>query len=186
MVADAVGAAITLRRFDLRSIQGDRAVLDVLQKAGCRIICRDGSLICKPSQLTAFEIDGSDIPDLVPILCVLACFCKGTSRIKRVERLRIKESDRIASTLELIQKMGGRAYYEEENDCLIVEGGKRLHGAEIQSYNDHRIAMCAAIAAAAAEGVTTIHDASCVKKSYPEFFRDYRNLGGICHGFNLE
>ena len=186
LVADALGAAVTLRQFDLRSIQGDRAVLDVLQKAGCRIICREGSLTCKPAQLTAFEIDGSDIPDLVPILCVLACFCKGTSRIKQVKRLRIKESDRIASTMELIQKMGGYIHYDEENDCLTVEGEKQLHGAEIQSYNDHRIAMCAAVAAAVAEGVTTIKNAACVKKSYPVFFHDYRNLGGICHGFHLE
>lgn len=183
LVADALGAEIALETFSPDSVQGDREILAILRRAGAEITLQDGRLSCAAEQLTAFEADGADIPDLVPVLCVLASFCQGVSRISHVERLRLKESDRIASTMELIRRMGGTIRYQD--GVLEIEGGG-LHGTEVDSAGDHRIAMCAAIAASAAQGDTVLHGADSVGKSYPLFFRHYRQLGGCEHVLDLE
>lgn len=184
LVADALGADIALKSFPEISVQGDREILAILKRAGAKVHLRSGTLTCRAKTLTAFEADGADIPDLVPILAVLACFCKGTSHITHTERLKLKESDRIASTLDLIRKMGGIASYQD--GTITIEGVGTLSGAELESFNDHRIAMCAAVAASAATGSTILHHADCVKKSYPAFFDHYRQLGGCCHVLDLE
>lgn len=184
LVADALGAEIRLTSFSDHSTQGDKAILDILRRAGACIIRKDGTLFCKGENLTAFEADGADIPDLVPILSLLACCCKGTSKIYHTERLRIKESDRIASTLDFITKMGGVASYQD--GTLTINGVDSLTGAKLNSYHDHRIAMCVAVAATIANGNTTLYDADCVKKSYPTFYQNYRQLGGCSHVLDLE
>ena len=123
-------------------------------------------------------IDVGDIPDLVPIVSVLACArSKGAvTRIVNAERLRYKESDRLVAVADIISKLGGQI--EELKDGLVIKGTETLKGGEIDSFNDHRIAMSAAIAAVICDEAVIIRRAEAVSKSYPRFFEDYQMLCG--------
>ena len=140
------------------SIQGDRAVVD---------ICRD-LLAGTPT------VDASDIPDLVPILSIVAG-AKNGAVFTNIQRLRIKESDRVASTIAMVEALGGRAWATE--DTLTV-CGTGYRGGTVDAQNDHRIAMSAAIAATVCTEPVTILGAEAVKKSYPKFWDEYARLGG--------
>lgn len=190
LTASCLGSQLTLRSFDSNSVQGDSAIISILKQASANPVFSEGTLSLSVNQLSAFEIEASDIPDLVPILCVLACFCDGISKIHKVERLKIKESDRIASTIEMITNLGGNISYTEATEhadsYLTITPVNEFHSAEINSYNDHRIVMAAAVAATRSNGTTIIHDAGAVKKSYPTFFEDYKALGGKSHVIHLD
>ena len=121
--------------------------------------------------------------DPLPILCILATALDGVSYIHRVERLRIKESDRIASTMSMVQALDGHIAYQD--DCISVKGCK-LRGGIVDCQNDHRIAMAAAIAATICDGEVTLKGAECVEKSYPTFWEDYQRLGGCSNLINLD
>ena len=161
-VANALGSTIEIAGLNENSLQGDKAIVE----------------ICKNSvNGEAFEIDCSDIPDLVPILSVLGCFCNGTSRILNAARLRIKECDRLAAMEDCLNKIGGKV--KSTADTLEIEGVGTLNGGEVGCFNDHRIAMSMAIAATRCEKPLIIRGAECVSKSFPNFFEVYRALGGI-------
>ena len=119
-------------------------------------------------------IDASDIPDLVPILSVLAAANHGAT-FTGIRRLRLKESDRVTAILSLIQSLGGNA--EATEDTLTIHPSP-LQGGIVDSHNDHRIAMAAAIAATVCAEPVTILSAEAVNKSYPKFWDEYRRLGG--------
>lgn len=121
-------------------------------------------------------IDASEIPDLVPILAVLACSKKGKTVIYNAERLKIKESDRLETVRATLSSLG--ADIEKTDDGLIINGTGKLIGGECESYNDHRIAMSAAIASCICENEVIINNAQAVNKSYPNFFVDFESLGG--------
>ena len=121
------------------------------------------------------EIDVSDIPDLVPIISVIFALNKGTRRIVNAQRLRFKESDRIKSTVDMINSLGGKAI---ENPDGLEICGTGFTGGRVPSHNDHRIVMAASVAALYAGGETVIENAQAVNKSYPEFFSDFKKLGG--------
>ncbi len=160
--ANILGSSIKIKGLNENSLQGDKAIVDICEK-----IMSNGK---------AYELDCSDIPDLVPILSVLGCFCKGTSRITNAARLRIKECDRLAAMETCLNKAGGKV--KSTPDGLEIEGVDTLKGVETDSFNDHRIAMSMAIAATRCEGEMIIRRAECVSKSYPDFFEVYRALGG--------
>ena len=122
------------------------------------------------------EIDVSDCPDLLPPLAVMAAFHDGATRLTNAARLRLKESDRLATVHQMLSALGGAA--SEEADSLTVYGVSTLPGGTVDGANDHRIVMAAAIAAARCQGPVVIRGAEAVKKSYPGFWRDYENLGG--------
>lgn len=157
LAAKALGSTLSVNNLSLDSAQGDKAA---------------------QHWLTALQqkqvIDASDIPDLVPILAVTAA-CKQGAVFTNIQRLRLKESDRVASVIALLQGLGGQA--EATGDTLIVYGNG-LSGGCIDAQNDHRIAMSAAIAATVCCSPVTIIGAECVSKSYPRFFEEYRRLGG--------
>lgn len=184
LTANCLGSDLTLSSFSEHSVQGDSFILRLLEKIGVSSSLKQGRLSTFVSQKRGFQIDASDIPDLVPILCVLACFCEEPSAICRVERLRIKESDRIQSTIDLITALGGQITYE--NDCLTITPCEKFHGGQIDCHNDHRIAMSAAVAALKSDSPVILIGAECVEKSYPTFFEEYQRLGGICHVVHLE
>lgn len=165
-VANALGSNVRLDGLNVNSVQGDKKILE---------ICTD-MVYNKKSELKSFELDCSDIPDLVPILAVLATFCKGTSRIYNVARLRIKESDRLAAMTECLNRVGGRVTAGE--DSLVIEGVDHLNGGEIDSFNDHRIAMAMAVASTRCTAPLRINGSECVAKSYPDFWEDFKRLGG--------
>ena len=130
--------------------------------------------ILKAKALT--RIDASEIPDLVPILAVLACARKGKTVICNAERLRIKESDRLETVRKSLSSLG--ADIEETANGLIINGTGNLKGGECESFNDHRIAMSCAIASCICKNEVIIKDAHAVNKSYPKFFGDFESLGG--------
>lgn len=176
LCAGAIGKKpVSLSGMNMSSPQGDRAVRELLEKFGAEIKTEGGTLTVSPSKLRGIEIDAKNIPDLVPVLAVTAATAEGDTRIYNAGRLRIKESDRIASTAALLRNLG--AAVDETEDGLIVHDGG-LRGGEISSYGDHRIAMAAAVASCAADGEVTIRDSHVVAKSYPAFFEDYAALGG--------
>jgi 3-phosphoshikimate 1-carboxyvinyltransferase len=124
--------------------------------------------------LTAIEADLSDCPDIFPIIACLCSVAEGESRLTGLARLRLKESDRVAAVMEGLGKMG--AAVTSIDDVLIINGGA-LHGAVIDPYNDHRIAMSFAVLAQAAKSETTIMNPECVSKSYPDFWDDLKQIG---------
>ncbi len=154
------GGTLTVTGLDPDSPQGDRAVVELASRIAA------GSAV----------IDCQDVPDLVPVLSVLAAVSPGVTRFENAGRLRIKESDRLATTAGLIRALGGNV--EELPEGLVVTGKERLAGGEVDSANDHRIAMSAAVAALKSDGPVILHGAQAVNKSYPAFWADYNALGG--------
>ena len=157
LAAGALGAQIQMLGLDLKSAQGDKAVLHLLSDL---------------EQQTT--ISAKDIPDLIPILSVIAAAKRGAV-FTDIARLRLKESDRIASTIAMLRALGGKA---EATDNTLTVHPSELTGGTVDSMNDHRIAMSAAIAAIVCKEDVTIRNAECVSKSYPKFFEEYRRLGG--------
>lgn len=170
----AMGAEVS--GLELNSTQGDRKILDVLRSLGGKITEENSLVRVSLSDIHGAEIDASDIPDLVPVICAVAATAEGTTKIFNAGRLRLKESDRIKSTVEMIVSLGGEAY--ETDDGITVNGKKTLTGGTVDSFNDHRIVMSAAVASQKCENCVIINDAQAVNKSYPEFFEDFNSLGG--------
>jgi len=162
--AGAIGSEnVTCTGLDLNSSQGDKLILDILNKFG-------------GEKLNGIEIDARDIPDLVPVLAVVGAIAQGTTVISGASRLRGKESDRLAAINAMLKNLG--ADISETNDGLIINGGNLLKGGEVSACGDHRIAMAAAVAATVCENPVLIRGADAVNKSYPGFFEDFRVLGG--------
>lgn len=164
LVANAIGGSTTPQNLRYDSVQGDRAIIDIT-----KTFLQNGG--------KAFDVAADDIPDLVPIMTVLACFAEGTSHITGCARLRIKECDRLAAISDELNKLG--ACIEAGSDNLTIHGVKKLHGGDCIAYSDHRIAMSLAIASQKCTEPLIIRGAECVAKSYPNFFEDFKNLGGI-------
>ncbi len=158
LVANSLGCDLSIHGLDPASLQGDRAVVDILQQL------EKG----KPT------ISAADIPDLIPILSVAAAAKHGAT-FTDILRLRLKESDRVASTLAMLESLGGSAR-ATENTLEIFP--TPLVGGMVDSFNDHRIAMASAIAAIICKEPVTIVGAQAVNKSYPQFWAEYRRLGG--------
>ena len=156
-----LGSAVSLSGLREDSLQGDKAVFKILQKMET------------PGDL---EIDASEIPDLIPALAAAAAGRKGNTGFCNAARLRLKESDRISSTANLIRSLGGEA--EEGPDFLEIAGMGRLSGGTVDCANDHRIAMAAAELSVICQTPVTLLGAECVKKSYPGFWEDFARLGG--------
>ncbi len=154
---------------DLKSIQGDKKILDILRGFGADVLISESGITVRKGELKGQIIDASDIPDLVPVVCVAAAGARGVTRIVNASRLRLKESDRIKSTADMIKSLGGHA--EETEDGLIIHGTGSLKGGTVDSYGDHRIAMSAAAAAGICTGEVEITDAGCTEKSFPDFWK---------------
>lgn len=157
LAAKTLGSALDVQNLNPDSPQGDRAAAELL-----------------PGLKEKLTIDASDIPDLVPILAVTAA-CHQGAVFTNIRRLRLKESDRVASVLDMIRALGGKAEADEETMTIYGTG---LIGGTVDAQRDHRIAMSAAIAATVCQEPVVILGAECVSKSYPQFFEEYRRLGG--------
>ncbi len=174
MCAAAINGSITLKNMNLNSAQGDMKILSLLKKFGARVIINNNDVTVEKSGLNGIDIDVGDIPDLVPTLSVLACFAKGKTKIYNAARLRIKESDRLQAMYEELTRLG--ADIEIGDDYLIINGGKPLYGAQVDSHNDHRIAMAMAVASVGCNGDILLGGYNAVSKSYPHFFEDWSSL----------
>lgn len=181
---------VTVTGLNMNSLQGDKAIVDILRKFGAEIKTAapnipeenthfvEGSVTISPRKTKAIKIDAANIPDLVPILSVVAGLSEGTTVIKNIERLRIKESDRVKTIINTLSALGVNIY--EKDKAIYIEGRESFKSCSISSFNDHRIAMSAAIAAIRAEGPITIIDPYAVKKSYPGFYEDFEGLSSTC------
>lgn len=176
LVAGAIGGNITVNGLDMNSTQGDKEIVNVIRNFGGNITVDDNEIRCFGGELKGTEIDASDIPDLVPIIAVLAAFAKGKTVIKGAERLRYKESDRIESVVQNLKLLG--AQVQETTDGMIINGGKKLNSAKLKGFNDHRIVMAFSVAGLYIDGTVEIDDAESINKSYPSFFEDYNRMGG--------
>ena len=169
---------VTVEGVDLRSTQGDRAILAALAMLGARVERGASSVTVRPDILRGCKLDVRACPDLVPPLAAVAACAEGTTEIVGAERLRIKESDRLQTVSDAVTALGGTV--RQTNDGLVIEGARELAGGVVDAANDHRIAMMSAILAARAQGPSVIRGAQCVAKSYPAFFDDLAALGGTC------
>lgn len=175
LTAGALGSGVCLSGLDTKNAQGDKAILALIQKAGGVIRETADGVLSTGARLASFCADVGETPDLAPILSVLAAFAEGESVLAHVSRLRDKESDRLFAIRDMLCRAGINT--KEEGDALVIVGGK-VHGAEFDSFSDHRMAMSEAVLAAFAEGKSSITDMGCVKKSYPTFWEDFARLGG--------
>ena len=162
-----------------QSGQGDRAILSLLKQWGGSLSAGDGKISAARGDLLPQQVDASAIPDLVPILAVLAAVTPGTTHITGAARLRLKESDRLAVMASCLNTLGGQV--EELPDGLVITGVPHLGGGRVHSANDHRVVMAMAVAATVSEGPVTVCQGEAVEKSYPGFVRDYIQLGGSAH-----
>ena len=169
----AISAPMRVNGLNLQSSQGDRAILEVLRRFGAEVVEQDEAVTVSPAPLYGIEVDASDIPDLVPPIALVAACAKGNTRIFGAERLKIKESNRLLSVSETLNRLGGKAKVTE--DGLEIEGSTIL-GGTVDSHNDHRIAMLAAIASTVSRGEVVIGGAEAVRKSYPRFWEDFKSL----------
>ena len=176
LVAGALKGEICVKNLNTDSYQGDKKILEILKDAGADIKIQKDRIYIKESSLKPLTIDASQIPDLVPVLAVLLSKADGTSKIINAKRLRLKESDRLMSTRQLIEDLGGTI--EELDDGLIITGVKSFKGNRVTGYNDHRIVMSGAVCACMSDNDITVTDSQSINKSYPGFFDDYNSIGG--------
>ncbi len=176
LAAALCGGTVKVININPRSLQGDIRLLEIMATLGCRVRTGEDWVELTGGELVAgdYSIDMGDLPDMVPTLAVLAAFRKGKMSITNVAHLRIKESNRIAALVSEINRIGVKA--EEPPDGLVITGG-RPHGAEIETYNDHRIAMSFAIAGLVVPGMK-IGNAHCVNKSFPAFWEELEKIYG--------
>jgi 3-phosphoshikimate 1-carboxyvinyltransferase len=168
---------IELDNIDMQDIQGDKKLIDALILMGANIEINDAKKtlkVKKGSRLQGQRIDINDFIDAITILSVIACFAEGPTEIINASIARKKESDRIRCIAQELTKMGARL--EEKPDGLVIFPSS-LHGTEVFSHKDHRVAMSLAIAGLGASGITNVQDVECVKKTYPNFANDFQKLG---------
>lgn len=175
LAAGALGNFVTVTGLSLDSPQGDKAILPFLERFGAFVSAKADGVTVSPARLSGCTIDVNETPDLLPILAVLGAVAAGETRLINASRLRLKESDRLASVAAMIRALGGRA--EELPDSLVITGGS-LAGGTVESCRDHRIAMSAAIASINCAKPVTILGAEAVNKSYPAFYQNFSHLGG--------
>ena len=186
LVAGALFGKVQLQGLDTTSLQADLSIMDILMDAGASLSQTDGEkglITVERAPLKAFSIDASNCPDLFPIISVLAAFSQGTSRLAGVGRLANKESDRAKAIIEMLTKMGVKAYIE--GDEMFVEGsclaqrllnGNLLKGGEYTSHHDHRMVMALKVASLGADSPITIDDEACVGKSFPQFHEIFAQI----------
>ncbi len=175
LAAGALSASgISVQGLNPASSQGDRAVLEILRAFGAQISKQEKTVHVCGCHLHGVEIDAAPIPDLIPVLSVVAAEAEGETRILNASRLRLKESDRLSATAALLRTLG--AEVAEYEDALVIHGGLKLRGGTVDSFGDHRIAMSAAVAACLCDEEVCVAGSECVKKSYPRFWEDWEGL----------
>ena len=173
LVAGAVAGEITLTNISLLSKQADVAICDALVRAGALVTSEPDRITVEHRDLVGFECDATQCPDLVPALAALAAAAEGESVIYGTHRLEHKESNRAETIASEYGKLGIKV--ELEGDVMRIKGGE-IHAAEVESHNDHRIAMSMAVSALRSDGEVLIHNSECVAKSFPDFFAVLESL----------
>ena len=185
LCADGLGNNVLCRDLDLNSLQGDKEIIDILERMNVVFNANEIGLSGEVNgELISTVIDGSQCPDIIPVLSAVSALSKGTTEIINAGRLRIKECDRLSAVTSELKKLGAQII--EKEDGLVITGVEKLQGGvEVWSHKDHRIAMTLAIASTMCKKPIIIKDYECVAKSYPSFFEDFKALGGNIHEWNV-
>lgn len=175
MVAAAIAGEVTIKNISMLSRQADTAICRALERAGASLIIEENSITVAHRELEAFDFDATQCPDLFPVLVALAAAAEGVSAIKGISRLRGKESDRGEVLKREYTKLGIEIELDYDEDIMRIVGGMPCV-ADVDSHDDHRIAMSLAITALRLEEPLKIKNKECVSKSYPSFFEDLELL----------
>lgn len=175
LAAGAMDGEVTVTDVDMSDPQGDKAIIDIIRKAGGDVTVSGSSVTVSASGLRGCDIDMGSVPDLFPITAVLLSAADGDSRLFGAPQLKFKESNRIETVVDMINAIGGSA--EATDDGCIIHGRSRLKGGEIVHKGDHRIMMSAAVASIACDGPVTMDDAECCAVSFPGFPEAMAELG---------
>ena len=173
--AAITGRSVTTRNIHPEGRQGDIRLLEVFEAMGCVVNRETDRVTVAGGPLTGVDVDMGAMPDMVPTLAAVALFAEGKTTIRNVGHLRFKESDRLNAVTQEWRKLGGRV--EEFEDSLVVHGGERLYGAEVDPHDDHRLAMSLAVVGLKVPGVL-IQNPACVNKSFPEFWDLWKGVFG--------
>lgn len=176
LVAGAIMGSVAITNLDVRSPQADRAILEALTLAGATIYYEWGRVIVENNELSSFEFDATHCPDLFPALVALAAACEGVSSIVGTNRLIHKESNRALALKEIYAKFGIHIDLRHDNVMLVTGSEEIKDHVVVDSFNDHRMAMSAAVTALRCDTAATIKGAEAVNKSYPNFWRDLEIL----------
>lgn len=176
LTAGMVGRSIGLLGMSPDSLQGDKAIIPILQRMGGQVVFEGDTLMSRPATSLGTTIDAADCPDIIPVLTVAAALSEGHTEIIHAERLRLKECDRLKAMTTELNKLGARI--TERPDGLSIDGVEEFNGGIVDCWNDHRIAMSLAVASIQCREPLTLVGAECVAKSYPEFWQDFKTLGG--------
>lgn len=178
-VGGSLGKGITCQGVNVKSLQGDQAVVDIMERMGAAISQTENSVTVNGGATKATLIDAANCPDIIPVLTVLAAVSEGTTKIINAGRLRIKECDRLAAMTSELNKMGAAITEEPEGLTIIGKPDGLKGGVRVDAWNDHRIAMSLAIAAQKCAEPIILSGAESVAKSYPTFWEDYKSVGGL-------
>ena len=178
-VGGSLGKGITCQGVNVKSLQGDQAVVDIMERMGAAISQTENSVTVNGGATKATLIDAANCPDIIPVLTVLAAVSEGTTKIINAGRLRIKECDRVAAMTRELNKMGAAITEEPEGLTIIGKPEGLKGGVQVDAWNDHRIAMSLAIAAQKCAEPIILTGAESVAKSYPTFWEDYKSVGGL-------
>ncbi len=174
LAAGALAGRVSVENLRQGSRQPDSTITKILGEMGAELQFHEHEITIKCAELKGIDWDLTDSPDLFPIVAVLCSVARGKSKLEGLRRLRFKESDRITSMMEGLNRMGVKT--ETSDEAVTINGGSP-QGAAINPYNDHRIAMSFGVLGLVAGGETTIKNAECVSKSYPDFWDDLKVLG---------
>lgn len=177
LCAGALGHEVTVTGLMTQTTQGDRAVLKHLAALGAEVTEDEQGITVRGNNLHGAMLDMHDCPDIAPVLALTCQLAQGESRLTGCGRLRLKECDRLAATVELLNALGGKA--RAEGDDIVVEGVERLRGGvTLDGYNDHRMVMLLSLAATVAEEPVTVEGVEALNKSWPDYLTAYASLGG--------
>ena len=177
LCAGALGHRVTVTGLAQETTQGDRVILANLAALGAKVQEDASGVTVTAQTLHGATLDMANCPDIAPILALVCQMAEGESRLTGCGRLRLKECDRLAATVETLNLLGGSA--KAEGDTIVIQGGKSLKGGVmLPNYNDHRMVMMGMIAASVAQEPVTVQGVEALNKSWPEFLNVYQNLGG--------
>ena len=176
LACGALDGEITVGNLNPASSQRDKEILPILERMGAEVIIAGHRVTCRGSGLKRAEVSVAQTPDLVPVLAAVMSLAEGASLITNAERLKIKESDRLKTVFDSLSRLGADISYGGSG--LSLTGQPFLQGGETEGHNDHRIVMAAAVASCGCRNPVIIRGAEAVRKSYPDFFKDFAALGG--------
>lgn len=184
IVAGLINGRLNCLDMNLNSSQGDREVFEIVERMAGNLIKSEEKIRVEKSETIPTVIDGSQCPDIIPVLTVLAAVTPGTTKVINAGRLRIKECDRLKAITEELNKLGADVI--ELDDGLIIRGKKRLTGGVVKGWNDHRIVMSLTIASLVCDEDVFIEGCDAITKSYPHFFETFKELGGTFNEWHVE